>query len=40
MFGKKTAFDVKWLDNNSWSTWLEKSGSFIVSGKWQPCLWI
>jgi len=22
-------FNVKWLDNNSWLTWLEKSGNFI-----------
>lgn len=29
MAGKKTAFKVKWLDNNSWSTWLENSGNFI-----------
>jgi len=29
MSGKKTAFNVKWLDNNNWPTWLEKSGNFI-----------
>jgi len=22
-------FNVKWLDSNNWSTWLEKSGNFI-----------
>jgi len=26
MAGKKTAFNLKWLDDNSWSTSLEKSG--------------
>jgi len=29
MVGKKTAFNVKWLDDNNWSTWLEKSSNFI-----------
>jgi len=29
MAGKKTTFNVKWFDNNNWSTWPEKSGNFI-----------
>jgi len=30
MDGKKTAFNVKWLNSNSWSAWLKKSGIFTV----------
>jgi len=38
MAGKKTAFSVKWLDNNSWSTWLEKSGNFVCLESGNPVL--